>query len=33
MNGFLPFERSIEQTTETQPLVPKTVANANLADE
>ena len=30
MNGLLPFERTIEQTTETMPLGPKTITASAL---
>jgi len=32
MNGLLPFERTIEQPTETMPLTPKTITAANNED-
>ena len=33
VNGTLPFERTIEQTTGTMPLVPKTIATAVVEDQ
>ena len=33
MNGLLPLERIIEQTTVTMPLAPKTIATATLEDQ
>ena len=29
MNGFIPFERTVEQITETMPLARKTITAAN----
>ncbi len=33
MNGSLPFEKTIEQTTGTMPLAPKTIATAMQEDQ